>query len=415
MTATIKPLPWYLRNLRPQRLKRGRSALILFGVFLGALTSKAAIPIVSCPSSVSGQVGAAFSYQISASNSPTSFGSINLPPGLAVSSSTGLISGAPTSAGAWEVILAASNSSGTGSAGLTLIVGLQQPVITSPATATAEVGVYFTYQVVASGDPTGFSASGLPGGLSIDPNYGTISGAPAGSGTSSIIINATNATGTGALTLSLVVTPAIPMINNGPSAAGRTGVGFGYPISATNSPTGYGAAGLPAGLTVNASTGMISGTVTTPGTTNVTLSATNSLGTGTANLTLTFTAAQENSLPYYTDFEVGKGFKPGPLPTANGWSVTQGSVLVTSLTAYSGSQSIALEAGSSAAIASMSVAPTTGETIEFFDFYATPSAESSPTSSTVFTVEGAKFCYVKSGSSGILQTFNGNGSGGGAW
>jgi uncharacterized protein (TIGR03437 family) len=44
---------------------------------------------------------------------------------------------------------------------------------------------------------------------------------------------------------------------------------------------------LPAGLTVNSTTGTISGTPTSTGTSTVALSATNSIGTGTANLTLT--------------------------------------------------------------------------------------------------------------------------------
>jgi hypothetical protein len=373
------------------------------------------VPVVSSALSSAAEAGSSFSYQITATNSPTSFSSVGLPTGLSVNSANGLISGIPSTTGSWAVTIGASNSSGTGIATLILSVGYQQPVITSPSSATAEIGIYFSYQVVASGNPTSYSASGLPGGLSIDPNFGTISGAPTASGSSSIVINAVNSTGTGTLTLSLLVTPAIPVINNGSSAAGQTGVGFGYPISATNSPTSYGASGLPAGLVINTSTGLISGTVSAPGTANVVLSATNSLGTGTANLTLTFSATQENSLPYYTDFEVGNGFNVGPLPNQNGWSVAQGAVSVTSAAAYSGTQSIALGAGSSAAIASMSAAPTTGETVMFFDFYAIPAAEVTPTSSTVFTVEGAKFGYVNSSGTGVLQTFEGNGSGGGSW
>jgi hypothetical protein len=56
---------------------------------------------------------------------------------------------------------------------------------------------------------------------------------------------------------------------------------------ASNNPTSYGATGLPAGLAVDNTTGLISGTVTSAGTSNVTLTASNSGGSGTAPLTLT--------------------------------------------------------------------------------------------------------------------------------
>ena len=62
---------------------------------------------------------------------------------------------------------------------------------------------------------------------------------------------------------------------------------FSYQVTATNSPTGYNASGLPAGLAINTANGLISGTVNSGGVWTVTLSATNSAGTGSASLTLT--------------------------------------------------------------------------------------------------------------------------------
>ena len=58
-------------------------------------------------------------------------------------------------------------------------------------------------------------------------------------------------------------------------------------ISATGFPTGFGAQGLPAGLTVDQTTGVISGTPTSPGTYNATVSVTNVAGTTTKSLILT--------------------------------------------------------------------------------------------------------------------------------
>jgi uncharacterized protein (DUF1800 family) len=66
--------------------------------------------------------GPAFSYQINASGRPLSYSASNLPPGLSVNATTGLISGNPTQAGEWKVVLTATNSYGSGSAFLQITV-----------------------------------------------------------------------------------------------------------------------------------------------------------------------------------------------------------------------------------------------------------------------------------------------------
>ena len=70
------------------------------------------------------------------------------------------------------------------------------------------------------------------------------------------------------------------------------GVAFSYVIAGTGGPTSFGASGLPAGLSLNTASGLISGTPTTAGTYTVTLSATNAAGVGTGTLTLTVNAAR---------------------------------------------------------------------------------------------------------------------------
>jgi uncharacterized protein (DUF1800 family) len=62
-----------------------------------------------------------FTYQIAASASPTSYSALNLPDGLSISP-TGLISGTPTAAGEWKVLLTATNAQGSGSAVLAITV-----------------------------------------------------------------------------------------------------------------------------------------------------------------------------------------------------------------------------------------------------------------------------------------------------
>jgi hyaluronate lyase len=89
------------------------------------------------------------------------------------------------------------------------------------------------------------------------------------------------------LTLTVNAAVATPVITSTNSASGTVGSAFSYQITATNNPTSFGASNLPAGLTNNPSTGLISGTPASAGTNNVTLSASNAGGTGTKNLTLT--------------------------------------------------------------------------------------------------------------------------------
>src|SRR5207253_6576888 len=139
----------------------------------------------------------------------------------------------------------------------TTLIRSPAPVITSPATATGQVGVAFSYQITATNNPTSFNATGLPAGLSVNTSTGLISGTPTTAGTYSVTISATNAGGTGSATLVITTNPAAPVIQPPFTATGTVGSNFSYTINATNNPTSYNATGLPAGLglTTNKITG----------------------------------------------------------------------------------------------------------------------------------------------------------------
>ena len=82
-----------------------------------------------------------------------------------------------------------------------------------------------------------------------------------------------------------------PVITSATTASGSVGTPLSYQIVATNSPTLYGINSLPAGVSINTATGLISGTPTAAGVGTVTITATNASGTGTQLLTFTILAA----------------------------------------------------------------------------------------------------------------------------
>ena len=67
-----------------------------------------------------GAANGAFTYQISASGNPTSYGATGLPAGLVLNAATGEITGTPTVGGTYDVAVSATNAGGTGSTTLTL-------------------------------------------------------------------------------------------------------------------------------------------------------------------------------------------------------------------------------------------------------------------------------------------------------
>ena len=81
--------------------------------------------------------------------------------------------------------------------------------------------------------------------------------------------------------------PSPPAITGNLSVTATSGAPFSYQIAATNYPTSYGASGLPAGLSIDPATGLISGTATASGTSTVSISAANIGGTASASLNIT--------------------------------------------------------------------------------------------------------------------------------
>jgi uncharacterized protein (TIGR03437 family) len=326
----------------------------------GTITVLALAPVITSAATAGGTVGSAFSYQIVASNSPASFAATGLPAGLSINTATGLLSGTPSAAGTATVTLGATNGGGTGNATLTLTVQPPAPVITSAATASGAVGSAFSYQIVASNSPASYTATGLNAGLSVNASSGLLSGTPSAAGTAAVTLGATNGGGTGSATLTLTIQPAAPVITSSVTAGGTVGSAFSYQIGASNSPASYTATGLPAGLSVNASSGLLSGTPSSAGIATVTLGATNGGGTGSATLTLTIQPAAPVITSSVTasgtvgsafSYQIGASNSPASYTATGlpaGLSVNTSSGLVSGTPSAAGTSKVKLDATNSA-------------------------------------------------------------------
>jgi hypothetical protein len=177
------------------------------------LTVKLPLPAVTSPATADGLVNTAFFYTVQATGVAASFSAAGLPPGLALNSLTGAITGTNTNAGTFNVIITAANSTGQTTDALAIIIynsAPSIPVITSALAVTANLSASFNYVISAANYPTSFFAIGLPPGLLFDPASGRISGIPSMTGNFSVTLRALNRGGTGSANLALSISPEPP-------------------------------------------------------------------------------------------------------------------------------------------------------------------------------------------------------------
>ena len=201
-----------------------------------------------------------------------------LPPGLSLSSS-GVISGTPTSPGTFGftvTVTDAENPAATATRTLSILVHPAALAVTTTGLAGGQVGSAYDQTLAATGGVTPYSWStgtGLPPGLTVNAGTGVISGTPQTPGTFSFTVTVTDAENpamTASQQLSIVVKPAPLMITTTSLPAATGGAAYSATLAATGGVTPYTwsvtAGTLPPGLTLNASTGVIAGTPDVAGT-----------------------------------------------------------------------------------------------------------------------------------------------------
>jgi hypothetical protein len=246
--------------------------------------------------------GVAYTGQFTATNTSSySRSAGTLPPGVSLNTSTGALTGTPTTLGTYNFTITANGAfEGSVSSARTVVVNPPAPVFSDSTIAGIAIrGVAYTDGVAASDVASYSLASGtLPTGLSFNTATGAITGTPTTLQSRSIVFRATNVTGsTDTPARSLVVNPPAPVFSDS-TLVSQASIGSSYSDAVAASdvetysvrnPTNPSLAGtLPAGLTLNATTGTITGTPTTAEEVSFRIRATNVTGsTDTAVITIT--------------------------------------------------------------------------------------------------------------------------------
>ncbi|MFL6216231.1 MAG: putative Ig domain-containing protein [Blastocatellia bacterium] len=234
---------------------------------------------ISSPATAEGVMGQAFTLPLAATGGTSPYiwavTAGALPPGLALNPASGLLAGTPTTTGAASCTLTVTDTQSHKADQVMLITVLAPPLdVTTTQVVAGQQGVAYSQTLAAAGGHSPYvwsiAAGALPAGLTLNSASGAISGTPSAAGTFNITVAVTDAD-------SRRVSRAFALIINAPQLTLQVatlidalmGQSFGYQPAAAGGRAPYTWAvtsgALPAGLTLNASTGLISGTPTAAG------------------------------------------------------------------------------------------------------------------------------------------------------
>ncbi|HIJ86309.1 MAG TPA: S8 family serine peptidase [Desulfuromonadales bacterium] len=267
-----------------------------------SITVIPAAPVVTTAALADGYTSSAYNQTLTASNGTYplswSIASGSLPTGLSLTAATGVIGGAPTAAGPFSFTAQVIDASGRSVQKSMTITIYTLPSISTSTLATGTVGSTYSATLAATGAKAPYtwsiSSGSMPSGLTLNAATGVISGTPTVAVTSiSITFQVTDANGkTAAKALNLTINPKALTFGTTALPDGYLTTAYSTSLTATGGKTPYSwsitsTTKLPTGLTLNASTGVITGTPTVTVTgSSITFRVTDAAGT-TASKSLT--------------------------------------------------------------------------------------------------------------------------------
>lgn len=246
-------------------------------------------PVVANAPSSDGYIGTSFSHTFSVTGGKSAYtwriSSGSLPTGLTLNASTGALSGTPSSSGTFSYTVEVKDANARVATRAVTQTIYNVMAITNAPAAYGYVGTAFSHTFQVSGGKSAYSwsATGLPAGISLSTS-GVLSGTPTTAATYNATITVKDANNkTATRSVSVVIYGQLAISSTLPTAM-QTRQTTAYAATATGgkTPYTYTASNLPAGISINASTGALTGTRTTLQTVNTTITAKDANGLSVA-------------------------------------------------------------------------------------------------------------------------------------
>ena len=281
----------------------------------------------------------------SVGGAPASY-SVNpaLPAGLTLDPATGIITGTPTVPKPSALYtVTASNGAGSTTFAVNITVTHIAPAnlaYVSPVQYTTGTAISANSPTSSGGTIVSYSvAPPLPAGLTLNTTNGAITGTPTSAAAAAdYVVTATNPAASTTATVNITVNASLQP-PSGLSYTTPVSYGTGTAITPNTPTVGGGtvatwsiSAALPAGLTFNTATGVISGTPTTvSGATNYTVTAGNGAGSTTAVVNITVVVGAPTGLSYSNTPQIGYIHTAiqNMVPSSSGGAVTSYSINLT--------------------------------------------------------------------------------------
>jgi len=185
------------------------------------------------------------------------------------------------------------------------------PNFTDLTLANATKGDFYSDEVQADNATSYTLISGMPSGLSLNTNNGSIDGTPSQSGSFSVVVDANNSNGSVRGTAPLTVNPGTPVwIDQTLAGTAFVDAAYNDGVEASEGASYQVSAGsLPNGISLNTSSGAVTGTPTTEGTSNFTIQAFNVTGTISAGFTIEVVSGLQP--PTFTDDTLSTDLRVG--------------------------------------------------------------------------------------------------------